>query len=318
MKLQYAQLRGFGWISSLCAVASLACGIYPAWLEPAEAGPDFPVQGEYATEGAAGQVIALGGGEFRLVHLDGGLPGAGWDGQGRREVSGAREADADGEESGVIHFEDGSRIEDGVLHAGDARMARLERSSPSLGMAPPTGAIIVFGDGISRVDGQADSRGLLGVGATSLDAFQDAALHIEYRTPFMPSARGQARANSGVYVQNRYEVQILDSFGLTGEWNEAGGVYKVAKPRVNMALPPLSWQTYDIDFRAARFDADGARSAPARMSVRHNGVLIHDDLELPGPTGAGDDETPDPGPIYLQNHGDPVFFQNVWVLPASS
>ncbi len=295
----------------ICGVAIIACGIYAAWLEPAEAGPDFPVQGEYANEGSGAQVIALGGGSFHLVRLAGGLPGAGWDGRTRSESAGERDPEAD-----IVRFDDGSRIEDGVLRIGDATLTKIDRKSPSLGEPPPPGAIVVFRNGQGRVQGQADSRGLLGVPATSEDSFQDARIHIEFRTPFMPSATGQARANSGVYVQNRYEVQILDSFGLTGEWNEAGGVYKVAKPRINMAYPPLAWQTYDIDFRAARFDAAGERSEPARMTVRHNGVLIHEDLELPGPTGAGNDETPEPGPLYLQNHGDPVYFQNIWVQPS--
>jgi hypothetical protein len=299
-------------VVGLASAFGLACGIYPAWLEPAEAGPDFPIQGEYAAEGVGAQVVALGGGHFTLVQLAGGLPGAGWDGQGRTEVDGYREVETD-----PVEFEDGSVIEGGALRTDGRTLARVERKSPSEGAAPPVGAVVVFGEGISRNDGQADSRGLLAVGATSLDAFGDASIHIEFRTPFMPSARGQARGNSGVYVQNRYEIQILDSFGLSGEWNEAGGVYKVAKPRVNMAFPPLSWQTYDIDFTAARFEG-GVRTEPARMTVRHNGVLIHDDLELPGPTGAGNDETPDPGPLYLQNHGDPIFFKNVWVHPKAS
>ena len=131
----------------------------------------------------------------------------------------------------------------------------------------------------------------------------------------MPTARGQARGNSGVYLQGRYEVQVLDSFGLAGEDNECGGIYQVSRPRVNMTLPPLQWQTYDIDFTAARFDSAGEKTANARLTVRHNGVLIHDDLELPGTTGGGDPEGPEPGALHLQDHWNPVFYRNVWVLP---
>lgn len=295
------------------AVAILACDIYPAWLEPAEAGPDFPVQGEYAAASAGAQVVALGGGSFRLVHLAGGLPGAGWDGVGRRVVEGRR--DPDGSE---VRFDDGSAIADGVLRVGDARLSRVQRVSPSAGAPPPPGAVVLFDGALGPLDGQVDLRGLLAAGATSRDAFGDARIHLEFRTPFMPSARGQARGDSGVYVQNRYEVQVLDSFGDGGAANACGALYELRPPDLHMAWPPLRWQSFDIEFRAARFDASGARSENARISVRHNGVPIHEDVELPGPTGGGDAEGPEPGPLHLQNNGDPVYYRNVWVLPLAA
>jgi hypothetical protein len=118
-----------------------------------------------------------------------------------------------------------------------------------------------------------------------------------------------------VYVQDRYEVQVLDSFGLKGENNECGGIYTVAKPKVNMCLPPLTWQTYDIEFERATFDNDGRKTKPAVITVRHNGVLIHDHVEVPKATAsAGRPEGPEPGPIQLQNHGNPVVFKNIWVV----
>src|SRR5262249_34742326 len=80
-------------------------------------------------------------------------------------------------------------------------------------------------------------------------------LHLEYRTPYMPTARDQARGNSGVYIQRRYEVQILDSFGLDGAFNEAGSLYRQTPPDLNMAFPPLTWQTYDIWFTPPQFAA---------------------------------------------------------------
>ena len=107
---------------------------------------------------------------------------------------------------------------------------------------------------------------------------------------------------------------MLDSFGLERAWNECGAIYQVAAPRVNMSLPPLAWQTYDIDFRAARFDDAGDRSARARITVRHNGVLIHDDLALPGPTGQGAPETPDLAALTLQDHWNPVVYRNIWLV----
>lgn len=108
---------------------------------------------------------------------------------------------------------------------------------------------------------------------------------------------------------------MLDSFGLDGLDNECGGIYSVSRPRINMCYPPLSWQTYDVDFTAAQYDADGKKTRHARITVRHNGVLIHEDAELPkrtqgGPTAEG----PEPGVVHLQDHGNPVRYRNIWVV----
>jgi hypothetical protein len=143
---------------------------------------------------------------------------------------------------------------------------------------------------------------------------EDFRLHLEFRLPFMPYATGQGRGNSGVYIQRRYEVQILDSFGLEGVANECGGLYRQQPPDVNMCLPPLTWQTYDIWFTAARFDGEGNKTANARITVLHNGVPIHNDYEVVAKTGAGRPEAPEPMPILLQDHGNPVRFQNVWIV----
>jgi hypothetical protein len=160
-------------------------------------------------------------------------------------------------------------------------------------------------------------RGLLAPGATTGFDVADCRIHLEFRTPFMPTARGQGRGNSGVYIQQRYEVQILDSFGLAGAANECGGLYRQAAPDVNMCLPPLSWQTYDILFTAARWDDEGNKTAPARISVWHNGELIHAQRPLTSQTGAGRSEGADPRPIHLQFHGNPVEFRNFWIVPGA-
>lgn len=139
--------------------------------------------------------------------------------------------------------------------------------------------------------------------------FKDFKLHIEFRTPFMPEARGQGRGNSGVYLQNRYEVQVLDSYGLEPKDNECGGIYQVGVPMVNVCYPPEQWQTYDVTFRAPRSDEK------AVVTVVHNGVTIHDQLKIPGPTGGAlDGDILEPGGIYLQDHGNLVQFRNIWLV----
>jgi hypothetical protein len=154
-------------------------------------------------------------------------------------------------------------------------------------------------------------------GTETRDAYTSFELHLEFRLPFMPYARGQGRANSGVYLQSRYEVQILDSFGLAGKNNECGGLYHYVEPATNMCLPPLSWQTYDIELTAAEFDAAGKKTRNARLTVRHNGVLVHDDVEVERKTGAGKPEGAVALPTKLQNHGNPVRFRNIWLVDHS-
>ena len=184
-----------------------------------------------------------------------------------------------------------------------------------MGAKPPAGAIVLF-DGTNTdqwVKGKMDDRKLLLCNTETVKAFGSFTLHVEFLTPFRPMARGQGRGNSGVYLQRRYEVQVLDSFGLHGETNECGGLYRTARPNLNMALPPLTWQTYDIDLTAAKFEGK-KKTANAVITVRHNGVVIHDKLALPNKTGAGKPEAAAPGPIYLQGHGNPVFYRNIWIV----
>jgi hypothetical protein len=332
--------RAGGWRSAGAAVALLltlaltlvlapVAGVLGAGGEaetdPAKAGPDFAFQGEYVGEIGGekwgGQVIALGDGSFRGVGYKGGLPGDGWKRGDERRVS---EGKASGGAVVMKGDDHTATIKDGLITIADGdgnklgELRKVDRKSPTLGQKAPAGAVVLF-DGSSADqfnNGKLVEGNLLG--ATNCESklkVGDHTLHIEFRTPFMPKSRGQGRGNSGVYIQSRYECQVLDSFGLEGENNECGGIYSQVKPAVNMCLPPLAWQTYDIDFTAARYDESGKKIKNARVSIKHNGVLIYDDLELKSHTPGRHNEGPAPDAIFLQDHGNPVAFRNIWVLP---
>ncbi len=303
----------------------------PAFLDAATAGPDFKFQGEYAgqPDGAeipwGVQVIALGEGKFRMAAFPGGLPGAGWnklltlgfDVQLNPAKTAATAAFGYEDRKLSVKITGDKLLVFDANEGSDplAELPRVERKSPTLGAKPPAGAVVLFdGSGTQHFrDGRMTADGLLMEGATTKDKFRNFALHVEFLLPFMPTARGQGRANSGVYCQGRYEVQVLDSFGLKGEDNECGGIYKASKPAVNMCLPPLAWQTYDIDWPAAEFKA-GKKTADARMTVRHNGVVVQDNVAVSHSTPGGIKEGAELGPIYLQNHNNPVRFRNVWIV----
>jgi hypothetical protein len=303
---------------------------HQTFTEPDKAGPDFAIQGEYEGKSDRGvkygvQVIAEGDGKFTAVLFNGGLPGSGWDGKNRVRRPGETA-------NGKTLFPGlGSEIAEGrfVFRKGDpleVTLPRILRKSPTLGATPPDGALVLF-DG-SNPDqwnnGKLVEGNLLSTlgdprGITSKKSFSDIKkLHVEFRLPFMPYARGQARSNSGVYLTDRYEVQVLDSFGLEGKNNECGGIYSLVAPSVNMCFPPLSWQTYDIQFKAPRFDASGKKTENARITVLHNGVKIHDDVEVKSTTVGAEAGEAAEGPIQLQNHGNPVYYRNIWVVPAET
>src|SRR5439155_21574234 len=267
------------------------------------------------------QIIALGDGKFDAVQYHGGLPGNGWDRSTKSKLSGDSQngrLTLSGAEQQLIV---GDFFAVAVDSAGReiGRLVKMARSSPTMGLAPPPNALILF-DGRSTDQFQPGAKvtpdGLLMAGVMTkmpVDAFR---MHIEFRTPFMPTARDQARGNSGVYIQRRYEVQILDSFGLEGAFNECGSLYRQTPPEQNMALPPLIWQTYDIWFTSPRFADDGkTKIANARITVLHNGIPIHWHREITAKTGGGLQEAQQPLPIQLQDHGNPVMYRNIWLVP---
>ncbi len=302
-------------------------GIVAITVEEAKKDPDYGIQGEY--EGLLGdkddkqkwglQVIALGDGKFHAVAYAGGLPGAGWDKTEKVEVDGSGK-------DGVATFKGDkgvATITNGVATITSpegkplGEMKKVDRQSPTIGKKAPEGAVVLFDgkSGDAFTDPKKFVDGLMSQGITSKQKFQDFSLHLEFLLSYMPAGRGQGRANSGCYMQGRYEVQILDSFGLSGEHNECGGIYTIKKPDVNMCLPPLVWQTYDVEYTAARFGADGKKTTNAKLTVSHNGVQIHKDVELPKATTAAPvPEGVEPGPIYIQDHGNPIRFRNIWVV----
>jgi hypothetical protein len=211
----------------------------------------------------------------------------------------------------------------------DLKILKPEDKQDMKSTSPPEGAIVLFGgkslDGWTTRDGKSKPKWRLvdngimqsGGGDIITEKKFDGhfKLHVEFRVPYMPNAKGQARGNSGVYVQGRYEVQILDSYGLDSKNNDCGAIYEVAAPLVNACKAPTIWQSYDIEFHAA-VCKEGKKTEPARMTVQHNGVKIHDDQKINvNFTRAGMETDPcTPGPILLQDHGNPVQFRNVWLL----
>jgi len=306
-------------------------------IDPENAGPDFKIQGEYLGEVArtdgtkqklGAQVVACGKGKFHSAFFPGGLPGEGWEGKTKIEKVPAKQgnitpdAETNGDKTVIEQVYKASisgETLSGETDKGEKfELKKVVRQSPTLGAKPPPGAVVLF-DGTNSDEwdkkDHLDSRKFLKMGCSTKRKLQDFTLHLELLLPFMPEDRGQGRANSGVFLPRNYEIQVLDSFGLAGDNNECGGLYTLAAPKPNMCYPPLSWQTYDVEFEAAKFDADGkTKTKNAVVTVKHNGVVIHDKFEIKKATNGAKQELPAPAAINLQDHGNPVFFKNIWIV----
>lgn len=299
----------------------------PVHLEPPKDDPSYLLMGEFAgdvtisegnTETIGLQIRPLGKGEFEAISYSGGLPGQENHKPEATRMIGRLSGDfliLSGGPWAVFAERDHCTL---ISRSGDklGKLDRVVRRSPTLAAKAPEGAIVLFdgSDTDQFVNGQMTEDGLLIEGADFKPMHQDFDLHLEFRLPYMPEARDQGRGNSGVYIQGRYECQILDSFGALPVFNGAGALYRYRTPLVNMALPPLVWQTYDIRFTAPRWAADGTKIRNARITSWLNGVIVQNDVELETKTGAGQEETPTLLPTKLQNHTDPVRFRNIWII----
>ncbi len=213
-----------------------------------------------------------------------------------------------------------------ILIPGGSSIAAL---NTGLGAKPPKDAIVLF-DGADFSQWTAGADKTIGwkivddymqivPGAGSITTrrdFRDFRMHIEFNVPFMPDAKGQGRGNSGIYIQRRYELQILDSYGIESKYNDCGAIYKTRPPDKNACKKPGRWQYYDLQFTAAKWKGD-KKTDNARITVYQNGDLIHDDFSIPNKTGAGRPEGPTAGPILLQDHKNEVKFRNIWIVPLN-
>ncbi len=195
---------------------------------------------------------------------------------------------------------------------------------------PPESAVVLFnGSDLSNwtsrdggAPGWAVEDGVMAVvprtgDIMTTERFTDHFLHLEFMTPDMPEATGQAKGNSGVFLQGRYEIQVLDSYGIAVPgMGDCGAIYNQFAPLVNACKPPLEWQSYDVIFRAPRLNDDGEIVENTRVTVLQNGLVILNNVILSGTTGANiGGGVGDPGPLLLQDHGNLVKFRNIWAVP---
>lgn len=311
----------------LCCAAADAQDRKSAATSPPEDDPNYTLLGEYVGPIAVGeneyeplglQVRPMGGDNFEALQYRGGLPGQAKELSEPVRMVGRRSGDflilSGGPWAVFVEPDQCLLVDRQGKRVG--QLERIERTSATLGAKPPEGALVLFdGSGTDQFQkAEMTDEGLLTQGADLKPMFQDFNLHVEFYLPYMPESSGQARANSGCYLQSRYEVQVLDSFAETPTFNGCSSLYRMKAPDLNMCFPPLRWQTYDIEFTSPRWAADGTKMRNAHITVWHNGVKTQDNFELESKTGAGKEEEPLLLPIKFQDHGDPVRFRNIWII----
>ena len=202
-------------------------------------------------------------------------------------------------------------------------IAKHERPADAVTLVGPDGYNLVpeggkptkwvFADGVLTASPEWDS-------VITRENYQDFRMHVEFNVNEVKDAKDpEADGNSGVYIQQRYEIQILNSFGVPAadyKPSYCGSIYRQKKPDRCVCRKPGEWQSYDFVFRAARFDG-AKKTENARITVYQNDELIHDDYAITAKTGAGDKEGPEPRPVKLQGHHNPVRFRNVWIQKLS-
>ncbi|MGB7324530.1 MAG: DUF1080 domain-containing protein [Rubripirellula sp.] len=299
----------------------------PAYTAPPTDDANYPLLGEFVGEISTGedkkeilglQIRPVGGDNFDALSFTGGLPGQPEFGGEPIRLIGRRSGDmvvlSGGPWAMFVSAEGCTLVDREGTKLG--KLERVTRTSPTMGAPAPEGATVLF-DGTSVdqfTNASMTDDGLLMAGADLEPMFQDFNLHVEFQLPYMPEASGQSRGNSGLYLQSRYECQVLDSFAQDPVFNGCGALYRFKKPDLNMCFPPLTWQTYDVVFTSPRWASDGTKIRNAHVTSWVNGVKVQDNVPLPAQTGAGKDEAPTLLPIKLQDHGDPVRYRNVWLV----
>jgi len=235
-----------------------------------------------------------------------------------------------GDRAGGYHWS--GQIQNGHLsvrseYGQHFELDKFERKSPKEGLKPPQDAIVLlpFEDGVKpdmsawmNSNWKSLDNGAMQVNKGDNDTkeqFGDIEhFHLEFKLPLEPNNRGQGRANSGVYFAGQFEVQVLDSFGLVHTSGDCAGLYNIARARVNACLPPETWQTYDVKFRAPRLNADGSIKENPRITVYQNGIKVQDDVEIPYSGNRWRGKSEATGPIHLQDHGHPIQYRNIWLV----
>lgn len=346
-------------LAGLAGVASAQSGAYmPTTISSTPTAlTAWQIQGEYygSISGGGGNlgawVVAKGNNVYDIVILPNGLVsipgqvGGGWGGSSKYTGSATWNSTtnayavttANGYKTTTITGTGTNRVITGTTPTNVSfTLNRVVRKSPVLGMKPKpewgtasswfdsTAAAAAPSSELSKwvannTTPQVKFGGYLYRGIRTSATHGAGFLHIEVMGAFQPTATGQSRANSGIYLHSKYEMQVLDSFGLTGANNEMGGIYTVSAPLINAALPPMTFQTYDCYFTPRTSGANGDTAGAALMTVYLNGVLVQNNVKVPITTEAGFTGSQlAAGALYLQDHGNEVVYNNVWWIPGAT